>query len=88
MDQTEAIVLSMTLKERMNPDILNGSRRKRIALGSGTSPEEVNRVIDSLYMMRRSMKQMGLMQKKAQKMMRRDPAQKSGHGLFNRGKKG
>lgn len=68
LDRTQAIVLSMTPKERSNPDILNGSRRKRIAAGSGTSAEEVNRVIDSLYMMRRSMKQMGLMQKKFKKM--------------------
>jgi signal recognition particle subunit SRP54 len=67
MDRTQAIVLSMTLKERNNPDILNGSRRRRIAAGSGTSPEEVNRVIDSLYMMRRSMKQMTQMEKKMKK---------------------
>jgi len=38
----EAIIKSMTPEERANPDILNGSRRKRIARGSGTSVQEVN----------------------------------------------
>ena len=45
MARTEAIVLSMTPAERHNPSILNGSRRKRIAMGSGCSVEEVNRLI-------------------------------------------
>ena len=43
---SEAIVLSMTLEERRNPDILNGSRRRRVAHGSGTSPAEVNRLLN------------------------------------------
>jgi signal recognition particle subunit SRP54 len=42
---TEAIVYSMTLEERRNPDIIDGSRRKRIATGSGTQTADVNRVI-------------------------------------------
>jgi signal recognition particle subunit SRP54 len=42
---TEAIISSMTLKERRNPDILNASRRRRIAAGSGTSVQEVNRML-------------------------------------------
>lgn len=67
VDRLEAIVLSMTIKERTNPDILNGSRRKRIARGSGTSQEEVNRLIDQMYMMRRSMKQFSQMEKKMKK---------------------
>ena len=46
MARSEAIVLSMTLEERRNPDILNGSRRRRIANGSGTSPAEVNRLLN------------------------------------------
>ncbi|MBQ2352373.1 MAG: signal recognition particle protein, partial [Bacteroidales bacterium] len=41
----EAIILSMTPAERENPDIINGSRRKRIADGSGTSVAEVNRIL-------------------------------------------
>ena len=44
-DGIEAIILSMTPEERKHPDILNGSRRKRIAAGSGTSLPEVNRLI-------------------------------------------
>lgn len=42
---TEAIIYSMTKEERRNPDIIDGSRRRRIALGSGTSPADVNRVL-------------------------------------------
>ena len=43
---SEAIVLSMTPDERRNPDLLNGSRRRRIAKGSGTTPAEVNRLLN------------------------------------------
>lgn len=71
IDRIQAIVLSMTPKERTNPDIINGSRRKRIARGSGTSQEEVNRLIDQLYQMRKSMKQMSKMGKKMKKLRRR-----------------
>lgn len=63
----EAIILSMTPKERSNPDIINGSRRKRIALGSGTSVEEVNNLIKSMYGMRRGMKQMTKLQERMSK---------------------
>jgi signal recognition particle subunit SRP54 len=44
-DRTEAIILSMTKEERMGPDIIDGSRRRRIALGSGASVEDVNRLL-------------------------------------------
>src|SRR3546814_4338434 len=44
----EAIILSMTKKERQNPKLLNGSRRRRIAEGSGTSVPEVNRLLKQL----------------------------------------
>ncbi len=54
----EAMILSMTARERSNPDIINGSRRKRIAAGSGTSVEEVNALIKQLNEMKRGMKQM------------------------------
>jgi len=57
----EAIILSMTLKERQNPKILNGSRRRRIAAGSGSTVQDVNRVL-------KQFKQMSLMMKKAGKM--------------------
>lgn len=70
LGKLEAIVLSMTPRERANPDILNGSRRKRIAKGSGSTAEEVNRLIDSLYEMRRSMKQFSQMEKRFKKKKR------------------
>ncbi len=57
MARTEAIVLSMTPAERHNPSILNGSRRKRIAMGSGCSVEEVNRLIKQFDQMKKMMKQ-------------------------------
>jgi signal recognition particle subunit SRP54 len=57
VNRIEAMILSMTPKERQNPDIINGSRRKRIAAGSGTSVEELNGLIKQLYEMRRGMKQ-------------------------------
>jgi signal recognition particle subunit SRP54 len=69
--RTEAIILSMTSKERTNPDIINGSRRKRIAAGSGTSVEEVNHLIKQMYEMRRGMKQMSKMQQRFGKLQKR-----------------
>jgi signal recognition particle subunit SRP54 len=53
---TEAIILSMTQKEREHPEILNGSRRKRIADGSGTSLPEVNRLLKQFEGTRKVMK--------------------------------
>lgn len=69
--QIEAIILSMTPAERTNPDIINGSRRKRIATGSGRSVEEVNRLINQLYEMRRQMKAFAKYEKKMHKAGRR-----------------
>jgi len=57
----EAVILSMTLKERNNPKLLNGSRRKRIAAGSGTSVQDVNRVLKQFKQMSQMMKKMGKM---------------------------
>jgi len=71
INRTEAIILSMTFKERVNPDIINGSRRKRIAVGSGTSVEEVNHLIKQMYEMRRGMKQMSKMQQRYSKLKRK-----------------
>ncbi len=56
--QAEAIINSMTPHERRRPQILNGSRRKRIARGSGTSVQEVNRLINQYNMLNKMMKQM------------------------------
>ena len=57
MAKTEAIILSMTKKERLKPEIINGSRRKRIAAGSGTSVEEVNKLLKQFDQMKKMMKQ-------------------------------
>jgi len=57
----EAIIRSMTLKERRNPKLINGSRRKRIAAGSGTTVPEVNRLLKQFTMMSKMMKKMGKM---------------------------
>ncbi|MCC6953119.1 MAG: signal recognition particle protein [Deltaproteobacteria bacterium] len=54
--RVEAIILSMTREERLNPELLNGSRRKRIALGSGNSVEEVNRFLKQFDEMQKVMK--------------------------------
>ena len=51
----EAIILSMTPSEREHPDIINGSRRKRIADGSGTSLQEVNRLLKQFEGTRKAM---------------------------------
>src|SRR5215211_55160 len=56
MKHVEAIVLSMTLEERKNPGIINGSRRSRIAKGSGRPTNEVNRLLEQFRDMRKMMK--------------------------------
>lgn len=58
MDRTEAIILSMTKKERSNPEILNPSRKKRIAAGAGVDISEVNRLVKQFEQTRKMMKQM------------------------------
>jgi signal recognition particle subunit SRP54 len=55
----EAIILSMTLAERRKPEIMNGSRRARVARGSGRPVSEVNRLLKQFKEMRKMMKQMG-----------------------------
>lgn len=57
IEKNKAIIRSMTVKERRNPDILNGSRRKRIALGSGCTIQEVNQLIKQFEMTKNMMKQ-------------------------------
>src|SRR5690348_10128202 len=58
LKRVEAIILSMTLEERRNPDIINGSRRKRIARGSGMTPQDVNQLLSQFHEMRNMMRQM------------------------------
>lgn len=79
MGKTEAIILSMTLKERRKPDILNGGRRQRIANGAGVRIVEVNQVLKQFQQMQKMMKMMkggG-----AKKMMRQMESMK-GRGGF------
>jgi signal recognition particle subunit SRP54 len=64
MKRVEAIMQSMTRAERRRPELLNASRRARIARGSGTSVAEVNDLLKQFNMMKRMMKDMGKMQKK------------------------
>jgi signal recognition particle subunit SRP54 len=53
---TEAIIHSMTIKERRDPDLLNASRRRRIAAGSGVEVQEVNRLMKQFREMQKMMK--------------------------------
>jgi signal recognition particle subunit SRP54 len=68
--KTIAIIDSMTVKERNNHTILNSSRRKRIASGSGTKVEDINRMIKNYMQMKNMMKNMGNMGKIAKRMMK------------------
>ena len=67
----EAIVRSMTMKERTYPEIINASRKKRIAAGSGTSVEDVNRLLKQFDQMLKMMKQFSGNGKQAKKMLGR-----------------
>ena len=58
VNRQEAIILSMTVKERSKPDLINASRRKRIAAGSGTSVQDVNRLLKQFADMQTMMKRM------------------------------
>jgi signal recognition particle subunit SRP54 len=57
LDRFDAIILSMTPGERKNPEVINGSRRQRIARGSGTSVQDVNRLLKQYAQLRKMMKQ-------------------------------
>ncbi|MBI2919217.1 MAG: signal recognition particle protein [Chloroflexi bacterium] len=58
LKRIEAIILSMTPEERRHPEIIGGSRRRRIARGSGTSPHDINQLLNQFEQMRKIMKQM------------------------------
>jgi signal recognition particle subunit SRP54 len=58
LKKVEAIILSMTPEERHNPTIINGSRRRRIALGSGTSPKDVNQLLNQFHQIQKLTKSM------------------------------
>lgn len=68
--RVEAIILSMTKDERHNPKIINGSRRRRIALGSGTQVQDINRLLKQFEEMQRMMKQMTKGKGVSQNMLR------------------
>jgi signal recognition particle subunit SRP54 len=59
LDRIQAIILSMTAEERRRPELINGSRRLRIARGSGTSVQHVNRLVKQFGEMRKVMRQVG-----------------------------
>ncbi len=75
--QSEAIISSMTLQERRVPKLLNGSRKKRIAKGSGTTVEEVNRLLKEFRQSQKMMKRMGFLGKN-----RRSIGSRQLHNIF------
>ena len=85
MKHTEAIILSMTPRERRQPRILNGSRRKRIADGSGRQVKDVNALLKQFEQMRKMMK--GMQGKKGRKMQKQLAAMQADGGLPDLGGK-
>ena len=69
LSRSEAIIRSMTVLERERPEIIGGSRRRRIAIGSGTTPQDVNQLLNQFKQVRKMMKEMSS-PKGQQKMMR------------------
>jgi len=59
LDRIQAIILSMTSEERRRPELIKGSRRLRIARGSGTNVQQVNRLVKQFDQMRKVMRQVG-----------------------------
>jgi signal recognition particle subunit SRP54 len=84
LDRITAIIRSMTPGERQDPKILNGSRRLRIARGSGTTVNEVNRLVERFYEARKVMKQMA----GGMPGMRRPSSRKSAKGKKGNSKRG
>ena len=70
MGRVEAVIYSMTKAERATPEIINANRRKRIAKGSGTTIQEVNRLLKQFEDMKKMVKQMSNMQQKGKKKMK------------------
>jgi len=68
LDWSKAIILSMTKEERAKPSLINPSRKKRIAAGSGRTVEEVNRLIKQLEQTQKMMKQLTQRGKKGRRM--------------------
>ncbi|MGE4412301.1 MAG: signal recognition particle protein [Candidatus Caldatribacteriota bacterium] len=68
--KVEAIICSMTRQERLEPHIINGSRRRRIAKGSGTTVSEVNRLLNQFFKMKKYLKQQNVSKKSLISFMR------------------
>ena len=69
LGRVEAIICSMTPDERARPQLIDGSRRKRIARGSGTTVQDVNQLLRQFEQMKKMMKTMGRMQKMKRKRL-------------------
>ncbi len=80
MKRVEAMILSMTKIERRNPKIIDGSRKRRIANGSGMRVQDVNDLLKQFQQMQQMMKQMGNMQQKGGRRMPRIPGLPGGKG--------
>ena len=80
IDRIEAIIYSMTPREREKPDLLNASRKRRIAAGSGMKVEDVNRLVKQIEMMQKMFKQMGGKGGKGMRNMLRGMGGKGGFG--------
>ncbi len=83
IDYTMAIIRSMTLKERANPDIINPSRKRRIAAGCGMQVEDVNRLLNQYRQMQKIYKQLN--GKSSKKMMKRMQRMGNVPGMGNKG---
>ena len=79
IDYTMAIIRSMTMKERENPDIINPSRKRRIAAGCGLQVEDVNRLLNQYRSMQKLYKQLN--GKNSKKMMKRMQRMGMGGGM-------
>ncbi|MGH2400646.1 MAG: signal recognition particle protein, partial [bacterium] len=75
LGRVEAIIDSMTADERRNPQVLDGSRRRRIARGSGTSIQDVNRLLKQFEDAKRLIKQVGELEKKGKRSKLQFPLQ-------------
>jgi len=82
LKKTEAIISSMTLQERRQPDLLNASRRRRIAAGSGTTVQDVNQLVKQFREMQKMMKQLGIMGKGKKSKRRKGQPSSGQRGNF------
>ena len=82
LKKTEAIINSMTLQERRQPDLLNASRRRRIAAGSGTTVQDVNQLVKQFREMQKMMKQLGIMGKGKKNKRRKGQPSSGQRGNF------